>query len=112
MGCTKPRNEVAVQWLEGVALVEAMGAFVLASMNCRHLLGYARVARSAARRAGARGLCAVSAALALEALAYMASPAFAAGSEARELGVLAVRSALLAASGVIAGLLLRGARRH
>lgn len=97
--------------MEGVALAEAIGAFVLASMNCRHLLGYARAATSAARRAGAGALGAVSAALALEALAYMASPAFAAGTEARELGVLAVRSTLLAASGVIAGLLLRGARR-
>jgi hypothetical protein len=102
---------VAVQWLDDVALAEAMGAFVLASMNCRHLLAYARAARSAARRTGAGALCALSAALALEALAYMAAPAFSAGSDARELGVLAVRSALLAASAVIAGLLLRGARR-
>jgi hypothetical protein len=100
-----------VQWLESLVLVEAMGAFVLASMNCRSLLAYARAARSAARRAGAGALSAVSAALSLEALAFMASPALQSSPEARELGVLAVRSALLLASALISLLLLRSGRR-
>jgi len=101
-----------VQWLESFVLLEAMGAFVLASMNCRHLLAYARAARTAARRAGAGALGAVSAALSLEALAYMASPAVESSPEAREAGVLLVRSALLVASLVITGLLLRNGKRY
>lgn len=101
---------MTVQWLESFVLLEAMGAFVLASMNCRHLLVYARAARSAARRAGAGALGMVSAALSLEALAYMASPALETDSQVREIGLLLVRSALLLASAVISALLLRGAR--
>ncbi|HWC30065.1 MAG TPA: hypothetical protein VG845_08295 [Dehalococcoidia bacterium] len=100
-----------MKWLESFVLMEAMAAFVLASLNCRHLLVYARVARSAARRTGAGALCAVSAALALEALVYMASPALDT-SPVREIGALIVRSGLLVASAAIAALLLRSAGRR
>jgi hypothetical protein len=101
---------VAVQWLESFVLAEAAGAFVLASLNCRRLLGYARAARSAARRAGAGALCLMSAALGLEALAFAASPGLEADARAREIAVLVVRSALLAASALLTALLLRAGR--
>ena len=99
-------------WLESFVLLEAVCGFVLASMNCRRLLAYARCARTASRRAAAGALALVSAALALEALSFMASPALEASPQARELGVLLVRSALLLASGVITALLLRNGRRR
>lgn len=99
-----------MQWLETFVLIEASAGFVLASMNCRHLLGYARAARTAARRGGAAALALVSAALALEAIVFMASPAIEASPELRDASVVAVRSALLLASGVISVLLLRSGR--
>ena len=96
-----------MQWLETVAVVEASGGFVLAAMNCRQLVGYARDARTAARRAGASALALVSAAFALEALTYLASPAIEASPELRDVSAVAVRSVLLAATAVISVLLLR-----
>ncbi len=99
-----------MQWLDLVILIEAGAGFVLASMNCRYLLAYARAARTVARRTGATALALVSAALALEALAFLGWPALEASPELREAGLLAVRSALLVAAAVISVLLLRGAR--
>ena len=99
-------------WLEGFVWLEAMCGFALASMNCRRLLGYARGARTAARRAAAGALALVSAALALEALSFVVTPALESSAEAREFGVLAVRSALLVASGAITALLVRNGRRR
>ena len=99
-----------MQWLETFVVTEAGAGFVLASMNCRHLLAYARVARSAARRTGARAMALVSAALALESIAYVASPALDASPELRDVSLLAVRSGLLLASAVVGALLLRGGR--
>jgi hypothetical protein len=99
-----------VQWLETFVLTEACAGFVLASMNCRHLLGYARVARSAARRMGAAAMALVSAALALESLTYVAQPAIEASPELRDVSLVALRSVLLLASAVIGALLWRGGR--
>ncbi len=99
-----------MQWVETLSVVEASGGFVLASMNCRQLVGYARAARSAGRRAGASALAMVSAAFALEALAFLASPAIEASPQLRDVSVLAVRSALLMASAAVSVLLLRGGR--
>jgi hypothetical protein len=101
---------VAVQWLEIVAVGEASGGFVLAGMNCRQLVGYARAARSAGRRAGASALALVSGAFALEALTFLASPAIEASPGLRDVSVLVVRSVLLAASAAISVLLLRNGR--
>jgi hypothetical protein len=101
---------VTVQWLESFVLLEAMGGFVLASLNCRYLLAYARAAHSAARRTGAGALCLVCAALSLEALAYLASPALDSSPQAREVTLLLVRSGLLLASAVLSALLLRAGR--
>lgn len=99
-----------MQWLETLVLVEASGGFVLASMNCRQLVGYARAARSAARRAGAAALALVSAALSLEALLFLASPAVEASPALRDVSLVALRSALLASSAAVSALLLRGGR--
>jgi hypothetical protein len=100
-------NEVTVQWLETFVVVEAGAGFVLAGMNCRRLVGYTRAARSAARRTGASALALVSAAFALEALTFLASPAIEASPDLRDVSVIALRSAMLAASGAISVLLLR-----
>jgi hypothetical protein len=101
-----------LRWLENIVFLEAAAAFVLASMNCRSLLGYALAARTAARRVGAGALASISAALSLEALVYLAQPALEADPEARELSLLLVRTCLLLASTVIAALLLRSRRRR
>jgi hypothetical protein len=101
---------VAVQWLETLVVLEAGGGFVLASMNCRQLVGYARAARSKARRAGAGAVALVSGALSLEAMAFLAWPAIEASPALRDVSLVAVRSTLLAASAGISLLLLRGAR--
>jgi hypothetical protein len=99
-----------VQWLESFVFAEAMVAFGLASLNCRALLIYARGAHSAARRVGATAMTLVSAALALEALAFLAAPVLEMSPQLRSVGWLAVRSLLLLASGVISALLLRAGR--
>jgi hypothetical protein len=99
---------VAVQWLETLAVGEASAGFVLAAMNCRQLMGYARRARSPGRRAGAAALALVCGAIALEALAFLVSPALQASPGLRDASVLAVRSGLLAASAAVSALLLRG----
>jgi hypothetical protein len=101
---------VAVQWLEMVAVGEAGVGFVLAAMNCRELVGYARAARSAGRRTGAWALALVCAAFAMEALTFLASPAIEAAPELRDVSVVAVRSVLLAATAAISALLLRNGR--
>lgn len=97
-------------WLETFVLMEAIAAFLLASLNCRGLLAYARAARTAARRSGASALALVSGALALEALAFVAAPALEASPGLRDAGWLLVRSGLLCASVVISVLLLRRRR--
>jgi len=99
-----------VQWMETVAVVEASGGFVLASMNCRQLTGYARAARSAGRRVGAAALALVCGALAMESAAFLAWPAIEASPELREPSLVVLRSALLAASAAISALLLRNGR--
>jgi hypothetical protein len=99
-----------VQWLETFVFVEASAGFVLASMNCRHLLGYARAARTAARRGGAAALALVSGALSLEALVFLAWPVIETSPQLRDASVVAVRSALLLASAVVSVLLLRSGR--
>ena len=96
-----------MQWLETLVLVEASAGLILATMNCRWLIGYARGAREAARRAGAAALALLSGAVALEALTFLASPAIEASPELREASVVVVRSALLTASATISALLLR-----
>ena len=101
---------MAVQWLETLVVVEASGGFVLASMNCRQLVGYARGARSAARRAGSAALALVSGALAVEAVAFLAWPAIEASPALRDVSLVAVRSGLLAASAAVSALLLRNGR--
>jgi hypothetical protein len=101
---------VAVQWLETLVLVEASAGFVLAGMNCRQLVAYARAARSAGRRAGASVLALVSGAFAVEALVFLASPALEASPELRDVSLLAVRSVLLAATAAVSALLLRNGR--
>jgi hypothetical protein len=99
-----------VQWLETIVIVEASAGFVLASMNCRHLLGYARVAKTAARRGGAAVMALVSGALSLEALVFLAWPAIETSPQLREATVVVVRSTLLLASAVVSVLLLRSGR--
>jgi hypothetical protein len=99
-----------VQWLETLVVVEASGGFVLASMNCRQLVSYARGARSAGRRAGASALALVCAGLSLESLAFLAEPAIEASPEWRDVTLLVVRTALLAASAALSALLVRNGR--
>jgi hypothetical protein len=106
----KPEYEVKVQWLDTLVVAEAGAGFLLASMNCRQLTAYARAARSAARRTGASALALVSAALSLEALAFLAWPAIEASPELRGASVVALRSVLLLASGAVSALLLRSGR--
>jgi hypothetical protein len=103
-------NEVSVQWLETFVVLEASGGFVLASMNCRQLVIYARIARSAGRRTGASALALLCAGLSLEALAFLAEPAIEASPPIRDATLLLVRSVLLAASAVLSALLLRSGR--
>jgi hypothetical protein len=99
-----------VLWLDTLLLAEALAAFVLASMNCRSLLAYARCAHSAARRTGAAVLGLVCGALALEALAFSLASALSAHPSLHSAVLLAVRTALLASSVTLSLLILRARR--
>ena len=99
-----------MRWLETLAVGEASAAFVLAAMNCGHLVSYARHSRSPGRRAGAGALALVCAAVALESMAFLASPALQAAPLLRDASVLVVRSGLLLASAAVSALLLRAGR--
>ena len=99
-----------MQWLDTLTQVEASAGFVLAGMNFRQLMRYARTARTAGRRAGASVLALVSAAFGLEAVVFLAGPALELSTELRDASAFAVRSSLLAASAAVSLLLFRGRR--
>jgi hypothetical protein len=101
---------VNVQWLELALTLAAAAAFLLASLNCLYLAGYAQSARSRARRAGAAALTAVEAGVALEALLFL-SQAPAPPSWTRAAATAVVRATNLVASAMVSVLLWRAADR-
>lgn len=102
-----------VQWLDLWVLLAAAADFVVAGWSCAYLLRWAQAATTPARRLGATALALVTAALALEALAFiwLAEPA-SDGPPSQTVAIVLVRGALLASSLLMGILLLRDASRR
>ena len=98
--------EVDVQWLELLIGVEAGGDFVLASLNCLYFLRY-ETGDSPSRKAGALCMVLVNSALAFEALLFLSQAPTASLSWTRATAVVAVRSTLLFAAGLLSALIVR-----
>lgn len=96
-----------MQWLDTLLSLAAAGDFILASLSCIWLTGYARQARTRARRVGTSVLALVSGGLALEAALFL-SQAPASTSWTRVLATALVRCVLLGATSLVAGLVWRG----
>jgi hypothetical protein len=96
-----------VQWLDSLLSVAAGVDFILASLSCVWLTGYAQQARTRARRLGAGVLALVSVSLALEAALFL-SQAPAASSWTRMAATALVRGVLLGATTLVAVLVWRG----
>ena len=89
-----------MQWLDLLILSEAVGGLLLAGSNGVFFARLAQAASRPARRVAALALTLVNGGLALEALLFLVVAASTAGLE--RIAVLAVRSALFAATAFIA----------
>jgi hypothetical protein len=91
--------------LEWLVFTEACSALGLALANCGYFLEYARQARTAPRRVGSLALALIHAAFGLEAALFLGEAQL--SSAARSALLLAVRSALFLATGLVSVLIWR-----